>query len=201
MGMSDRLADMNEVYVHTKTACKEQPAIRLWHMKEKFGGLTVPKKGCARTQHEALTNQLADMDGPNVRRHQPRPRYAGAEDKLIAETWQHMEEQFTVLGDEIRALTTQFSNTSVHNRDGYGDPYAERGTHGLQQYVQAHANQWGNKFKLNIRNSKGIYNPKNFWIGCWLLKRVLNSTRCLMNDKSLWWYTHSGEELLSGGNN
>jgi hypothetical protein len=51
------------------------------------------------------------------------------------------------------------------------------------------------------QNSKGIYNPKNFWIGCWLLKRFLNSTGCPMNDESLWWYTHSGEELLHGGNN
>jgi hypothetical protein len=38
---------MNEVYVYTKTARKEQPVIRLRHMEEKFGGLTVPKKGRA----------------------------------------------------------------------------------------------------------------------------------------------------------
>jgi hypothetical protein len=121
MGRSDRLADMNEVYVHTKTTRKEQPAICLRHIEEKFGGLTVPKKGRARTQHGVPTNQLADMDGPNVRRRQPRPRYAGAEDKLIAETRQHMEEQFTILGDQIRALTTQFSNMGGHNGDGSGD--------------------------------------------------------------------------------
>jgi hypothetical protein len=48
MGRSDRLVDMNEVYVHMKTARKEQSAICLWHMEERFGGLTVPKKGCAR---------------------------------------------------------------------------------------------------------------------------------------------------------
>jgi hypothetical protein len=86
MGRSDRLADMNEVYVHTKTARKEQPAICLRHMEEKFGGLTVPKKGHARTQHGIPTNQLADMDDPNIRRRQPRLRYAGAEDKFITET-------------------------------------------------------------------------------------------------------------------
>jgi hypothetical protein len=74
MGRCNRLADMNEVYVHTKTARKEQPTIRLRHMEEKFGGLTVPKKGRARTQHRLPTNQLTDMDGPNVCRHQPRPR-------------------------------------------------------------------------------------------------------------------------------
>jgi hypothetical protein len=96
--------------VHTKTACKEQPAIYLWHMKVKFGCLTMPKKGHARTQHRVPTNQLADMDGPNVRCCQPRPHYAGEEDKLIAGTRQHLEEQFTVLGDQFKALTTQFSN-------------------------------------------------------------------------------------------
>jgi hypothetical protein len=136
---------MNLVYVHMKTTRKEQPAIRLQHMEEKFGGLTVPKKGRAHTQQGVPTNQLADMDGPNVCRRQPRPRYAWAEDKLIAKTRRHMEEQF-----------------------------------------------------------KGIYNLKNFWIfwiGCCLLKRFLNSTGYPMNDESLSWYTHSGEELLGGGNN
>ena len=46
---SDYLVDMNEVYVHTKTTCKEQSTICLRHMEERFGGLTVPKKGRART--------------------------------------------------------------------------------------------------------------------------------------------------------
>jgi hypothetical protein len=59
--------------------------IRLWHMEEKFGSLTVQKKGCARTQHGIPTDHLADMDGPNIHRRQPRPWYIGAEDKLIAE--------------------------------------------------------------------------------------------------------------------
>jgi hypothetical protein len=48
---------------------------------------------------------------------------------------------------------------------------------------------------------KGIHNLKNLWIGCWLLKRFLSSMGYPMNDESLWWYTHSGEELLRGGNN
>ena len=56
MGRGNCLADMNEVYVHTKTTCKEQPTIRLQHMEEKFGGLIVPKKGHARTQHGVPTN-------------------------------------------------------------------------------------------------------------------------------------------------
>jgi hypothetical protein len=84
--------------VHTKIAHKEQPAIRLRHMKEKFGGLTIQKKGCAHTQHRIPTNHLADMDGPNIRCRQPRLWYMGVEDKLIIAYRRHME-QLTVLGD------------------------------------------------------------------------------------------------------
>jgi hypothetical protein len=91
--------------VHTKTAHKEQPAIHLRHMEGKFGGLTVPKKRRTRTQHRVPTNQLANMDGSNVRRCQPRSRYTEAKDKLIAKTRRHMEEQFTVLGVQIKGLT------------------------------------------------------------------------------------------------
>jgi hypothetical protein len=60
--------DINEVYVHTKTARMEQSVICLRHMEEKFGGLTMQKKGCAHTQHGVPTNHLANMDGPNIRR-------------------------------------------------------------------------------------------------------------------------------------
>jgi hypothetical protein len=63
--------------VHTKTSHKGQPMIRLWHMEEKFGGLTVRKKGCACTQHGVPTNQLANMDGPNVRCRQPTMIHGG----------------------------------------------------------------------------------------------------------------------------
>jgi hypothetical protein len=166
MGRGNRLADMNEVYVHMKTARKKQPMIRLRHMEEKFGGLTVPKKGHARTQHKVPTNQLADMDGPNVHRRQPRPRYAGTKDKLIAETRRHMEEQFMVLGDQIKALTTQFSNMGGHNGDGSEDPSTERRMHKRQHHAQAHANQWGNGFKLNISEFQGDLQPEEFmdWV-------------------------------------
>jgi hypothetical protein len=54
MGRSNRLVDMNEVYVHMKIARKEQPTICLRHMEEKFGGLIVPKKGCARDESQIL---------------------------------------------------------------------------------------------------------------------------------------------------
>jgi hypothetical protein len=77
MGRSNRLADMNEVYVHMKIAHKEQPAIHLRHMEEKFGGLTVRKKGRARTQHGVPTDHLVDMDGSNICCRQPRPWYTG----------------------------------------------------------------------------------------------------------------------------
>ena len=155
MGMSDRLADMNKVYVHTKIAHKEQPTSCLWHMEERFGSLTVPKKGHAYTQHGVPTDHLADMDGSNICRRQPRLWYVGARDKLIAEYRRHMEEQFTILGDQIKALTTQLSNMSGHNGNGFGDLSAKRRMHRRHHRAQAHANQWENGFKLNILEFQG----------------------------------------------
>jgi hypothetical protein len=77
-----------------------------------------------------------------------------------------MEEQFTVLGDQIRALTTQFSNIGGHSGDGSGDPSAERGMHKRQHHAQAHANQWGNGFKLNILEFQGDLQVEEFldWV-------------------------------------
>jgi hypothetical protein len=158
------LADMNEVYVQTKTTRKEQPVICLWHMEERFGGLTMPKKGRARTQHGVLTNHLVDMDGPNIHHRQPRPWYTEAVDKFIAEYQRQMEEQFTILGDQIKALTTQLSNMGGHNGNGSRDPSAERGTHKHQHRAQAHANQWENGFKLNIPEFQGWLQPKEFLV-------------------------------------
>jgi hypothetical protein len=60
--------------------------IHLRHMEEKVDGLTVPKKEHVRTQHDVPTDQLADMDGPNVHHRQSRPRYVGVEDKFITKT-------------------------------------------------------------------------------------------------------------------
>jgi hypothetical protein len=73
-----------------------------------------------------------------------------------------MEEQFTVLGDQIKAFTTQLSNMGGHNWDGSRDPFGERGTHGHQHHAQAHANQWGNRFKLNIPEFQGDLQPEEF---------------------------------------
>jgi hypothetical protein len=155
MGRSDCLADMNEVYVHTNTTRKEQSMICLRHMEERFGSLTVPKKGYECTQHGVPNDHLADMDGPNIRHHQPIPWYMGAGDKFIAEYRRHMEEQFTVLGDQIKALTTQLSNMGGHNGNRSGDLFAKHGMHRHQHYAQAHANQWENGFKLNILEFQG----------------------------------------------
>ena len=126
MGISDYLANMNEVYVHMKTAHKEQPEIRLWHVEEKFSGLTVPKKGRAHTQHGVPTDHLADIDGPNIHRHKLRSWYTGVGDKFIAKYRRHMEEQFTVLEDQIKALATQISNLYGHKGSGSRNPFAKR---------------------------------------------------------------------------
>jgi hypothetical protein len=77
-----------------------------------------------------------------------------------------MEEQFIVLGDQIKALTTQFSNMGGYNGDISGDPSAEHGTHRRQHHMQAHANQQGNGFKLNIPKFQGDLQPKEFldWV-------------------------------------
>jgi hypothetical protein len=62
MRRATRLADINEVYVHTEAAYKEQLAIRLRHMEERFGSLIRQKKEHARIQHEVPTDHLANMD-------------------------------------------------------------------------------------------------------------------------------------------
>jgi hypothetical protein len=67
-----------------------------------------------------------------------------------------------VLGDQIRALTTQFSNMGGHNGNGSGDPSAERKTHIHQHHAQAHANQWRNGFKLNIPKFQGDLQHEEF---------------------------------------
>jgi hypothetical protein len=66
MGRSNCFADMDEVYMHTKIACKEQSAIRLRHMS----------------------------GGSDSFRRQPRSQFAEAEGKFMAERWQHKEDQF-----------------------------------------------------------------------------------------------------------
>jgi hypothetical protein len=79
------------------------------------------------------------MNGPNIRHRQLRSWYTGAEDKFIAETQRHVEEQFTILGDQIKALITQLSNMGGHKWDGSRDLFGERGMHERQHHAQAHA--------------------------------------------------------------
>jgi hypothetical protein len=152
--------------VHTKTARKEQPTIRLRQMS----------------------------GGSDSCRRQLRSRFAKAEGKFIAKRWQYKEDQFRAMRDQIEDLTTQLSNLRGHKGSGSRNPCTERQTQGYQHLVQAPINQW-------VSNSTRNSNLKNFWIGCWLLKRFLSSTECPMNDESLWWYTHSGKKLLCDGNN
>ena len=113
-----------------------------------------------RTPNTVPTDHLADMDGPNIHRLQQRLWYMGARDKFISEYRRHKEEQFIVLGDQIKALTTQVSNMGGHNENEFGDPSMERGTHRCQHRAQAHANQWKNGFKLNISEFQGWLQPK-----------------------------------------
>jgi hypothetical protein len=54
-------------------------------MENKFGGMAVQKRKRVRTQHGVPTDHLANMGCPNVCCRQPRPRYAGVEDKFIIE--------------------------------------------------------------------------------------------------------------------
>jgi hypothetical protein len=132
-------------------------------MEEKFGGLTVWKKGRARTQHGVPTNHLADMDGPNIRHRQSRLWYTGAEDKLIVAYQRHME-QLTVLRDQIKALANQISNMCGHNENGSTNPFAECGTHGRQHHAQAHTHRRVSRFKLDISEFQGCFQSKEFLV-------------------------------------
>ena len=67
-------------------------------------------------------------------------------------------------GDQIKALTTQVSNMGGHQENGSGDPSVERGTHRRQYRAQAHANQWENRFKLNIPEFQGWLQPEEFLV-------------------------------------
>jgi hypothetical protein len=115
--------DMSEVYVRIKAARKEQLAIHLWHMKERFGGLTLRKKGCACTQHGVPTDYLADMDGLNVRHHQPRSHGTrGWKTNLslnISNTWRSNSR---IWGITLKPLITRLSNMGCHDGNGFRNP-------------------------------------------------------------------------------
>jgi hypothetical protein len=120
--------------VHTETACKEQPAICLWHMGR----------------------------GPNDCRRQPRLQSAVAEGKNNAETRQYKEDQFWALEDRHEASPTQISNLYCHNGNESRNPYAERRTHGRQHHAQAHATRWVDGFKLDISKFQENLQPEEF---------------------------------------
>jgi hypothetical protein len=73
MGRSDRFADMNEVYVHTETTCKEQLATWWQHMEEQFEAL--------RDHFEALSTRLSNMGGHSECHHRPPPHISEEEDE------------------------------------------------------------------------------------------------------------------------
>jgi hypothetical protein len=135
MGRSNRFADMYEVYAHTETTRKEQPAIRLRYM------------GC----------------GPNNCRRQPRPQFAVAEGKTKAKTRQYKEDQFRALEDRREASPTQILNLYRHNGNGSKNPSAERRTHRRQHHVQAHATWWVDGSKLKIPEFPRVLQPSEFW--------------------------------------
>ena len=122
MGKSNRFAEMDEVYVHMETTRKEQPAICLRYMS---GG------------------------SDNCRR-QPRLQLAEAEGKFIAKCWQHEEDQFRAMWDQIEDLTTQLSNLCGHKGSGSRNPCTERRTQGRQHLAQAPTNRRVSRFELNI---------------------------------------------------
>ena len=64
MGRSNRFADMDEVYMHTKIAHKEQQTICLRHMS----------------------------GGSDSCRHQPRLQFVEVEGKFIVERWQYKKD-------------------------------------------------------------------------------------------------------------
>jgi hypothetical protein len=88
--------------VHIETTRKEQPAIHLRHMSS----------------------------GLDSCRHQPRLRFAEAEGKSIAEHWQHKEDQFRAMRDQIEDLTTQLSNLRGQKGSGSRNPCTEHQTQG-----------------------------------------------------------------------
>ena len=139
MGRSNHFADMNEVYVHMETKCKEQPSIRLRHMS---GGLD----NCHR---------------------QPRPQFVEAEGKFIAKSWQYKEDQFLAIRDQIEDLTTQLSNLRGLKGSWSRNLSTKRQTQGRQHLAQAPTNQRVSRFKLKIPKFWGDQQlPKEFldWV-------------------------------------
>jgi hypothetical protein len=73
-----------------------------------------------------------------------------------------MEEQFTVLGVQIKALATQTSNLYGHNGIRSRNPFTERQTQGRQHLAQAYANRQVSRFKLYTPEFQGCLQPKEF---------------------------------------
>jgi hypothetical protein len=134
------------VYVHTETARKEQPVIHLRHMS----------------------------GGSNSCRRQPRPRFTEAEGKSIAKCWQHKEDQFWAMRDQIEDLTTQLSNLRGHKGGGSRNPCTERRMRGRQYLAQAPTNQRVSRFRLDTPEFQNCLQPKEFMV---VEKKIKNYTK------------------------
>lgn len=114
-GKGNCYGSLHDVYEHEELVCGEQDATQWQHMEEQYKAM--------RDQIEALTTQLSNTRGPNVRHHRP-PLHASEEE----------------------------------DEDGYGyeseNPFVERCTHGRQPSMQAHANWWESEFKLDVPKSQ-----------------------------------------------
>jgi hypothetical protein len=53
---------------------------------------------------------------------------------------------------------------ALHNENGSRNPFAERGTHGRQHHAQAHAYRRVSRFKLDIPEFQGCFQPKEFLV-------------------------------------
>ena len=132
--------------MHAEIARKDQPAIHLWHT----GG------------------------GPNGCRRQPISLFAKAKGKFIAETRQHMEEQFVALEDQLETSPTQISNVCGHNENGSRNPSAKHRMHGRQHHAQAHATRWVDGFKLDISEFQGDLQLEKFMDRVTAVRKVLD---------------------------
>jgi hypothetical protein len=158
--------------MHTEIACKEQLTIRLWHMSGRL----------------------------NSCRCQPKLRFAEAEGKFITECWQYKEDQFRAMKDQIEDLTIQLSNLCRHNENGFRNLITEHQTQGCQHLAQTYANQRVSRFELKIPKFQGDPQPKEFLDLVLAVEEVFEFNRVSDEQRVFWWYTHSEEELLCGGN-
>jgi hypothetical protein len=65
-------------------------------------------------------------------------------------------------GGSNQSQATQISNMCGHNENGSKNPFAERRMHGRQHHAQAHAHRRVSRFKLDIPEFQGCFQPEEF---------------------------------------